>query len=93
LNVRLIYCSETIVFNVTGVIHNPDLTLQVPYSTRNGDKKCLTTKQISVGATFVCTENRFDVGCSRTHKTQFVLEDTSHIDKCNQRSLFWLKVL
>jgi len=46
---------------VTGVIHNPDPTLQAPYNIRNVDKKCLTTKQISVGATFVCTENRFGV--------------------------------
>jgi hypothetical protein len=84
LNGRLIYRSENIIFNVTWVIHNPDLTLQAPYNIRNGDKKYLSTKQVSVGATFVRTENHFDVGHSRTHKIQFVLDDISHyVDNCN----------
>ena len=30
LNGRLNYCSEIVVFSVTGVIHNPDPTLQAP---------------------------------------------------------------
>jgi len=94
LNGRLIYCSENIIFNVTWFIHNPDLTLQAPYSIRNADKKCLTTKQISLGATFVCTETRFDVGYSRTHKIQFALDGISHhITDCNQKKFFCLKVL
>jgi hypothetical protein len=94
LNERLIYCSENIIFNVTWFFHNPDLTLQAHYNIRNADKKCLTTEQISIGATFVCTENRFDVRRSRTHKTQFVLEDISHhIYNCNHQKFFCLKVL
>jgi len=43
LSGRLIYCSEGIVFNVTWVIHNPDLTVQAHNNIRNGGKKCLTT--------------------------------------------------
>ena len=86
---QLIYCSENIVSFITQILvykHVATYGMKI--------KECLTTKQISVGAKFVCAENRFDMGCSRTYKIQFVLNDTSHcIDNCNQMSFFCIKVL